>query len=119
MGVVETDARGGVVRACDGLGHVGPERDDVQDSAPGYPGAPRVGTPLLVPDDLGADVVVFHAGTRLEAGRLVSAGGRVLNVVALGSDVAQAVARAYGATSRIGFADAHYRRDIGSRLAPA
>ncbi len=86
-------------------------------AAPGYPGSPRFGTPLSVPGDLGADVVVFHAGTRLEAGRLVSAGGRVLNVVALGHDVAQAVARAYGAVERIGFDDAHYRRDIGARLA--
>jgi phosphoribosylamine---glycine ligase len=63
-------------------------------------------------------VVVFHAGTRLEGGQLVSAGGRVLNVVALGADMDRAVARAYGAVERIGFDDAHYRRDIGSRLAP-
>ncbi len=86
-------------------------------AAPGYPGSPRTGTPLDVPDDLGADVQVFHAGTRLEGERLVSAGGRVLNVVGLGNDMAQAVARAYGAVERIGFDGAHYRRDIGSRLA--
>jgi len=86
-------------------------------AAPGYPGSPRTGTPLVVPDDLGPDVLVFHAGTRLDEGRLVSTGGRVLNVVAIGSDPAQAVARAYAAIEGIGFVGAHYRRDIGSRLA--
>ena len=88
-------------------------------AAPGYPGSTRTGTPLAVPDDLGPDVLVFHAGTRLVDGRLVSAGGRVLNVVALGTDRNEAIARAYAAVDRIGFVDAHYRRDIGSRLADA
>ena len=85
-------------------------------AAPGYPGVPRTGTPLALPDDLGPDVVVFHAGTALADGHLVSAGGRVLNVVALGADRDEAVARAYQALARIGFEGAHYRRDIGARL---
>lgn len=85
-------------------------------AAPGYPGPPRTGTPLDLPDDLGPDVAVFHAGTARADGRLVSAGGRVLAVVALGADRDEAVARAYAAVARIGFAGAHYRRDIGARL---
>ncbi len=85
-------------------------------AAPGYPGPHPVGIALDVPDDLGRDVLVFHAGTALERGRLVSAGGRVLGVSALGSDRADAVRRAYAAVDRIGFAGAHVRRDIGGRL---
>ena len=88
-------------------------------AAAGYPGTPRTGTPVHVPSDLGDDVLVFHAGTRRAGSGCVSAGGRVLNVVGLGADRAAAVARAYEAVDRIGFAGAHYRRDIGARLASA
>ncbi len=88
-------------------------------AAAGYPGTPRTGTPVHVPSDLGDDVLVFHAGTRRVRSGCVSAGGRVLNVVGLGVDRAAAVARAYEAVARIDFADAHYRRDIGARLASA
>ncbi len=58
------------------------------------------------------DVQVFHAGTRRENGAVVTAGGRVLAVSALGSTVEEARERAYGAVSRISFEGAHYRRDI-------
>ncbi len=85
-------------------------------AAPGYPGAYRKGVPIHIPDDLGPDVVVFHAGTALEDGRLVSSGGRVLNVVALADDLADAVDRAYAAAARIDFPGAHLRSDIGARL---
>ncbi len=85
-------------------------------AAPGYPGAYRKGVPIHIPDDLGPDVVVFHAGTAVEDGRLVSSGGRVLNVVALADDLAEAVDRAYAAAARIDFPGAHLRRDIGARL---
>jgi len=89
-------------------------------AAPGYPGEPRTGTPIDVPVDLGDDVVVFHAGTRRDAdGRLVSAGGRVLNVVGFGADRAAAVRRAYAAVAAIEFPGAHVRSDIGARLEPA
>ncbi len=84
-------------------------------AAEGYPGPPRVGVPITVPDDLGSDVLVFHAGTRRDAGRLVSAGGRVLGVTGLGADLATAVDRAYGAVDAIRFPGAHVRRDIGAR----
>jgi phosphoribosylamine---glycine ligase len=89
-------------------------------AASGYPGTPRTGVPIELPDDLGPDVVVFHAGTARDGhGRLVSAGGRVLGVTATGSDVAAAVDRAYAAVARIGFPGAHLRHDIGRRRAAA
>lgn len=59
--------------------------------------------------------IVFHSGTRLRDGRVVTDGGRVLNVTATGADVREAVDRAYGAAARIGFANAHYRKDIAWR----
>lgn len=59
---------------------------------------------------------VFHAGTSLNAaGEVVSSGGRVLNVTALGKDVAEAQANAYQAVKQIEWADAYYRSDIGWR----
>jgi len=85
-------------------------------AAEGYPGPPRTGVAIDVPGDLGRDVVVFHAGTeRGSDGRLVSAGGRVLGVTAVGPDAQGAVAAAYRAVDRIGFPGAHVRRDIGRR----
>ncbi|MBW6455519.1 MAG: phosphoribosylamine--glycine ligase [Trueperaceae bacterium] len=85
-------------------------------AAEGYPGPPKTGVTLDLPADLGHDVVVFHAGTARDAdGRLVSAGGRVLGVTAVGPDAGAAVAGAYAAVDRIGFPGAHVRRDIGRR----
>ncbi len=62
-------------------------------------------------------VVVFHAGTKLEDGRVVTAGGRVLNVTARGADFAEARERAYEAAGRISFDGMHYRKDIAERAA--
>lgn len=85
-------------------------------AAEGYPGPPKTGVAIDLPTDLGDDVVVFHAGTARDAdGRLLSAGGRVLGVTAVGRDVGAAVERAYEAVDRIGFPGAHVRRDIGRR----
>ena len=61
------------------------------------------------------DVVVFHAGTKLKDGHVVTAGGRVLGVTALGADLRSAVKRAYEACGSIQFSRAHYRRDIAAR----
>ena len=83
-------------------------------AAPGYPEAPRTGTPLDLPEHLGDDVLLFHAGTRRDGTAITSAGGRVLNVVGLGATRQEAVQRAYLAVERIGFPDAHFRRDIGT-----
>ncbi len=90
-------------------------------AAAGYPGGVRSGAVIDGLDgDFGADVKVFHAGTRFDAdGRVVSAGGRVLTVCALGDDVAAARERAYAAARAIHFDGGFYRRDIGYRaLAP-
>ncbi|SDE62168.1 phosphoribosylamine--glycine ligase [Thermus arciformis] len=83
-------------------------------AAPGYPESPRKGIPLQVPEPP-EGVLVFHAGTRREGGVLVSAGGRVLNVVGLGQDLREALERAYAYIPRVGFPGAVYRRDIGFR----
>ena len=59
-----------------------------------------------------ADVQIFHAGTRRDNGKLVTSGGRVLAVTALGATVAAARDRAYEAVSKIHFENCHFRRDI-------
>jgi phosphoribosylamine--glycine ligase len=61
------------------------------------------------------DVLVFHAGTALEGDRLVAAGGRVLNVTALGRTAAEAQERAYRAVAAIDWPQGFCRRDIGWR----
>jgi len=60
-------------------------------------------------------VVVFHAGTKEKDGQVVTAGGRVLGVTAVGSSIAQAKDEAYGAVDKIHFANVHYRKDIAWR----
>ncbi len=83
----------------------------------GYPGAYQSGVPIDGLDAAGAidGVTVFHAGTRRDGERVVTAGGRVLGVTAVGDDVTAARARVYDAVAQIRFAGAHYRRDIGDR----
>ena len=89
-------------------------------AARGYPVSVDAGRPIRGLDDVqGADVKVFHSGTRLEDGRLVTAGGRVLGVTARGDDLAAAIARVYDAVGGVSFEGVHYRRDIGRKgLAP-
>jgi phosphoribosylamine--glycine ligase len=86
-------------------------------AAQGYPGRPKSGDAISGLDaDFGADVKVFHAGTKLDGdGHAVTAGGRVLCVCALGNDLLQARDRAYGAAAHIDFDGAFHRRDIGYR----
>lgn len=87
-------------------------------SAPGYPGSYPKGLPISGLDQASAskDVVVFHAGTAMSAdGRIVTSGGRVLAVTALGTDLRQAVDAAYAGVARISFEGAHFRRDIARR----
>lgn len=61
------------------------------------------------------DTVVFHAGTRRENGRLVTAGGRVLGVTCLGETIRDAIDKAYRAVESIAWDGVHYRKDIGRR----
>jgi phosphoribosylamine--glycine ligase len=85
-------------------------------AASGYPGKVRTGDPIGGLDRVPDDVVVFHAGTsRSATGELVTAGGRVLGVTALGSDVHQARERAYTVVDAVELAGKQARRDIGAR----
>jgi phosphoribosylamine--glycine ligase len=88
-------------------------------AAAGYPGTPVTGAAIAIPDDLGAGVTAFHAGTeRGASGELRTAGGRVLAVTAVAADAAKARAAAYAAVDRIHFPGAQVRRDIGARGTP-
>lgn len=86
-------------------------------AAEGYPDGPRTGSVIRGAEaDFGPEVVVFHAGTRRGPdGELLAAGGRVLNVCALGRDVGEARERAYAAVDRIDWPGGFHRRDIGWR----
>jgi phosphoribosylamine---glycine ligase len=87
-------------------------------AADGYPDDPQTGAAIegvAEAEALGA--LVFHAGTALRNERLVSAGGRVLNVTAVGPTVAAARERAYEAVERIHLEGAHYRTDVALRAA--
>lgn len=86
-------------------------------AAANYPDAPRRGDPITIPDDLTGreDLHVYHAGTRLEDGTLITDGGRVLAVTAIAPTLAEAAQRSRAAAASISFAGKQYRRDIGWR----
>jgi phosphoribosylamine--glycine ligase len=84
-------------------------------AAAGYPEEPRRGDAIEGVPKPTEDCRVFHAATRLDNGRLVTNGGRVLCVTALGDSIRMARSRAYEAVDRIRFAGMQYRRDIGHR----
>ncbi len=83
----------------------------------GYPGPPRSGDRIggLAAAEALPGVNVFHAGTALRDGEVVTAGGRVLGVQALGSDIRAAITLAYDAVGRIRFDGMQWRSDIGRR----
>ncbi|GAB4389406.1 MAG: phosphoribosylamine--glycine ligase [Thermodesulfovibrionales bacterium] len=83
----------------------------------GYPGGYQKGKPIRGLKEAGAmeDVVVFHAGTAFGGDEVVTSGGRVLGVTALGADIRAAKERAYEAVRRISFEGMHYRKDIADR----
>jgi phosphoribosylamine---glycine ligase len=84
----------------------------------GYPGSYETGKPIHGLSDAEEieGVAVFHAGTSLENGQVVTAGGRVLNVTGAGRSLAEARSRAYAAAEQIRFEGCHYRRDIAERV---
>ncbi len=85
-------------------------------AAAGYPGKPRTGDEITgIEEAERAGAVVFHAGTRDDGGRLVTAGGRVLGVTASGPTLAAAIGAAYRACEAIRFEGMQYRRDIGRK----
>ena len=83
----------------------------------GYPGNYTKGKPILGLAEAAKlpDTKVFHAGTALEDSQIVTNGGRVLGVTALGKDLKSAQAAAYAAVGRICFDGAHFRRDIAAK----
>ena len=113
-----------VLEACAGgqLGDLAIEWDPrpavcVVMAAGGYPESYDKGIPISGLDEAAGmeDVVVFHAGTKLSDNQVVTSGGRVLGVTALGADVRGAIERAYEACDKIKWDKVHYRRDIGRR----
>ncbi|MEM1314190.1 MAG: phosphoribosylglycinamide synthetase C domain-containing protein, partial [Pseudomonadota bacterium] len=112
-----------LLRACaeGGLAQSAPVwRDDaaanVVIAAKGYPGGYAKGEPIGGLDAAAAldGVEIFHAGTRAEGGRILSNGGRVLNVCALGPDLPEALRRAYAAVDAVDWPGGFHRRDIGA-----
>ena len=80
-----------------------------------YPERGNQGTPIEgVEDAEAAGALVFHAGTALHDGQLVTNGGRILDVVGVGATVAEARTAAYDAAARIDFAGVHFRTDIAA-----
>lgn len=102
IGALATDAR---VAVC------------VVVAAPGYPEHPETGVSIGGLEAVGTDddAVIFHAGTKRDGDRIVSAGGRVLGVTALGVSVDQARGKAYAVVDRIELPGKQVRRDIGLR----
>ena len=86
-------------------------------AADGYPGDYARGTAIRLPDDLAesSSAMIFHAGTAEREGRLVSAGGRVLNATGRGATLAEARDRAYALAEAVDWPEGFFRRDIGWR----
>jgi phosphoribosylamine--glycine ligase len=80
----------------------------------GYPGSHKVGFPITGLDGVDPGLLIFHAGTKVEDGKICTAGGRVLTVVAVGESVAAARERVYRNLPRINFDGCHYRKDIAA-----
>lgn len=78
----------------------------------GYPGNYKQGYPINGLDKMDKEILVFHAGTKENEGKICTAGGRVLTVVATGKTIADARSKAYRNVSRISFENCHYRKDI-------
>ena len=80
----------------------------------GYPGSYQKGCPISGLEEAGKTAVVFHAGTaRNDAGEIVTSGGRVLGVTAVGRDLDEAIETAYASAGAIHFTDMQFRKDIG------
>jgi phosphoribosylamine--glycine ligase len=81
----------------------------------GYPGKYETGFPILGLDDIDKDVIVYHAGTRLDNNDIVTDGGRVLTVTATGNTMKEAREHVYNNVKKINFQNSHYRNDIALR----
>lgn len=87
----------------------------------GYPGEYPISREIRGLDKAAGlkDTVVFHAGTSSREGRILTSGGRVLGVTALGTDIKDAINKAYAVVKLISFDGAHYRKDIGAKAIKA
>jgi phosphoribosylamine--glycine ligase len=88
-------------------------------TAKGYPSNPKIGDVIEITQEdqrTGNDIQIFHAGTRLDNGRLITAGGRVLGITAKGKDHSEARKKVYDTITEISFDGAFYRRDIANKL---
>ncbi len=83
----------------------------------GYPKKYETGFPIEGLNERGEhpDVIVYHAGTKRQDSKFLTAGGRVLGITGLGQNLSQALEKAYGAVKEITFPKAHYRTDIGKK----
>jgi phosphoribosylamine--glycine ligase len=86
---------------------------DVVAVSGGYPDSYKTGYEIKGLDDVGNDIVIFHAGTKCENGKIYTSGGRVLNIVASGNDFETARLKVYSALEKILFNGMYYRKDIG------
>jgi len=83
----------------------------------GYPAKYETGFPITGIDkaENSKDVIVFHAGTKISDGQLVTSGGRVLGVTAVAENIDEAIKKAYSAAAKISFKNSYYRSDIGTK----
>ena len=81
----------------------------------GYPESYKKGVPITI-GKLPDDITLYHAGTAIKDGKLVTSGGRVIGVTAKGADIEEARKKAYAAIEHIHFDGMFYRRDIGIKL---
>ncbi len=88
---------------------------DVVLASEGYPGKYKTGFEIKGLENISADVLVFHAGTRKEGNKYFTSGGRVLNVVGRGKTLEEARQKAYSAVEKISFPGMYFRKDIGLR----
>jgi len=84
-------------------------------AAGGYPGPYQKGIPITGVDKLAPDSIVFHAGTAIQDGQLVTDGGRVMAIVSTGDSIAEAISKVYAEVAKVYFEGMHYRRDIAHR----
>lgn len=88
---------------------------DVVQVSGGYPKTYKKGYEIKGLNQV-QDAIVFHAGTKIENGKVLTNGGRVLNVVAQGTSLATAIDKAYNECAKVSFQDNFYRKDIGQRV---
>ncbi|MBQ5795008.1 MAG: phosphoribosylamine--glycine ligase, partial [Kiritimatiellae bacterium] len=84
-------------------------------SSGGYPGGYEKDKEITGLEDAGKEAIVFHCGTKVEDGRTLTSGGRVLSVTGVGSTLREAVDKAYAAIGKISFDKMFYRKDIAHR----